>query len=321
VVIFSHGWSGTNPKHYGAWIEHLVRRGNIVVYPLYQDPGFKYPPNKILGNAVAAIQSAVAELQSGGHVRPDLSRVAYVGHSAGGQLSANLAAVAGRRGLPSPRAVVCVQPGRSETRSERVAIPLEDLDRIPRGTLLLTIAGEADRVVRDVDAKKIFYGAAQVPLEDKDFVQLVGDDHGEPALSAGHFAPVAIDETYDDGVPKGRPDRGGLLGRGREQRDDAGPVRQWIRERVTARLAGRARDRGGQDGADAGFDLAEAGAGPRSVNAMDYYGTWKLVDGLCDAAFYGRNRPYALGNTPEQRHMGFWSDGTPVNELLVTDEP
>ena len=36
VVIFLHGWSGTNPLYYGAWIDHIVKRGNIVVFPRYQ---------------------------------------------------------------------------------------------------------------------------------------------------------------------------------------------------------------------------------------------------------------------------------------------
>ena len=57
------------------------------------------------------------------------------------------------------------------------------------------------------------------------------------------------------------------------------------------------------------------------INALDFYGTWKLFDGLCDAAFYGKNREYALGNTPQQRFMGVWSDGVPVKELKVTDKP
>jgi hypothetical protein len=57
------------------------------------------------------------------------------------------------------------------------------------------------------------------------------------------------------------------------------------------------------------------------VNALDYYGTWKLFDGLIDAAFTGKNRQYALGNTPQQRFMGVWSDGVPVKELRVTDKP
>jgi hypothetical protein len=40
-----------------------------------------------------------------------------------------------------------------------------------------------------------------------------------------------------------------------------------------------------------------------------------------DAAFYGSNRNYALGNTLEQRFMGVWCDGVAVKELMVTDHP
>jgi hypothetical protein len=36
---------------------------------------------------------------------------------------------------------------------------------------------------------------------------------------------------------------------------------------------------------------------------------------------HGTNREYALGNTPPQRFMGKWSDGTPVKELQVTVAP
>jgi len=57
------------------------------------------------------------------------------------------------------------------------------------------------------------------------------------------------------------------------------------------------------------------------VDAMDYYSTWKLFDALTDYAFYGTNHEFCLGNTPEQRFMGYWSDGTPVKELTVTDNP
>ena len=60
---------------------------------------------------------------------------------------------------------------------------------------------------------------------------------------------------------------------------------------------------------------------PFYANCLDYYGYFKLFDGLTDAAFFGENREYALGNTPEQRYMGKWSDGTPVKELIVTDNP
>jgi hypothetical protein len=54
---------------------------------------------------------------------------------------------------------------------------------------------------------------------------------------------------------------------------------------------------------------------------MDYYGYWKFFDGLTNAAFYGRNRVYALGDTPQQRFMGLWSDGIPVKEPRVIADP
>ena len=41
------------------------------------------------------------------------------------------------------------------------------------------------------------------------------------------------------------------------------------------------------------------------------------VDHVSDTL--GRNREFALGNTPQQRFMGLWSDGRPVQELVVID--
>ncbi len=62
-------------------------------------------------------------------------------------------------------------------------------------------------------------------------------------------------------------------------------------------------------------------ASPTTPDALDFYGFRKLFDALADAAFYGRNRAYALGNTPQQRYMGAWSDGRPVKELVILDRP
>jgi hypothetical protein len=58
-----------------------------------------------------------------------------------------------------------------------------------------------------------------------------------------------------------------------------------------------------------------------TLNALDWYGTWKLGDALMTCAFAGQDCEYALGNTSEQRFMGYWSDGVPVTELEVTDDP
>jgi hypothetical protein len=58
-----------------------------------------------------------------------------------------------------------------------------------------------------------------------------------------------------------------------------------------------------------------------TLNALDWYGTWKLGDALMDCAFAGQECDFALGNTPQQRFMGYWSDGVPVTELEVVADP
>lgn len=264
LIVFSHGWGAMDPNLYGAWIEHLVRRGNIVVYPLYQD-SLRTPVRDFTPNAVAGVRDAIRRLQEeAGHVRPQLSRFALVGHSMGGILSANLAALFEAEGLPRPRAVMSVEPGNTWVRPQ-IAVELEDLSRIPKETLLLAIAGDRDTLARAVDAKRVFEESTAIPLANKDFVTLVSDSHGQPALMATHTAPSA---------PK---------------------------EIVVAASRTTMRERG--------------------VDALDFYGTWKLFDGLTDAAFDGKNRDYALGNTARQRSMGRWSDGVAVKELKVTDRP
>ncbi len=54
---------------------------------------------------------------------------------------------------------------------------------------------------------------------------------------------------------------------------------------------------------------------------LDTNGYWKWFDGLIAAAYCGRYREYALGNTPEQRFMGLRPDGTPIVEATVRDTP
>src|SRR5205085_4620953 len=80
LVIFLHGWGGMNPLYYGAWIDHLVKRGNVVVYPRYQAT-LLTAREDFTPNSLDAIKDAIARLQSEpGHVKPDLSKVATVGH-------------------------------------------------------------------------------------------------------------------------------------------------------------------------------------------------------------------------------------------------
>lgn len=193
VVVFSHGWLSMNPGLYGAWVEHLARRGHTVVYPRYQADGLT-PPADYLPNAVHAIRDALEVLQTGlGHVRPRRDRFALVGHSAGGNLSAQLAATAADAGLPEPRAVVAVMPG--EVRID------EDFDfgRIPTRTLLVVIVGDRDALVGDALARRIHAETPQVSPERKAYLHYRTDRDGPVPLVADHFAPLAGLPRLDTG--------------------------------------------------------------------------------------------------------------------------
>ena len=282
VIVFLHGWGGMNPLYYGAWVDHLVKRGNIVVYPRYQ-ANLLTSVNDFTPNTISAVKDAVTRLQTEkGHITPDFNKFATVGHSLGGVLAANVAALAAESKLPRVRAVMAVEPGITES---PINVSLADLKRIPAETLLLAIAGDQDSLVRDIDAKRIYYESTLIPANNKDFILLVSDSHGTPVLQASHRAPTAMDKSYDNGEGVG----GGLPG-GAERIGDAQISRRVRPETML-------------------------------INALDFYGTWKLLDALTDAAFTGKNREYALGNTPQQRFMGVWSDGVPVKELKVTDTP
>lgn len=282
LIVLIHGWGGMNPLYYGAWLDHLVKRGNIVVYPRYQAT-LLTPITDFLPSTLGAIKDAITLLQKEpGHVKPDLNKFAIVGHSVGGLMAANVAALASESNLPTVRAVMSVEPGITEA---PINIPLADLKKIPADTLLLAVAGDQDTLVRDIDAKRIYYESTQVPAANKDFILMVTDSHGTPALLASHRAPTAMDRDYDNGETiSGAPNPSRI---GNSSSRQNGPTRLES----------------------------------MMVNALDFYGTWKLFDGLCDAAFYGKNREYALGNTKEQRFMGVWSDGVAVKELKVTDTP
>jgi surfactin synthase thioesterase subunit len=250
LIVFIPGHNIFDPSSYQAWIEHIVKRGNIVVFPRYQKSTSSPPPSAYDTNVATAAKNAIYWLQtSSTSTRPLTNRFAVVGHSVGGMLAANLAANAKSSKLPPLRAVMCTQPGVSSF------VKLSPMNQIPANTLLLAVSSADDTIAGSADALRIYYESTKVPATNKDYVVVRHDDHGATPLTASHTAALA---TTDSTFP---PD------------------------------------------------------------ALNYYGFWKLFDGLCDTAFYGTNRKYALGGTTQECFMGFWSDGTPVNQLFSISQP
>ncbi len=256
VILFLHGWLEVDPVGFGAWLSHLTRKGNIVIYPRYQKSPF-HPRPDMFAEAVEATRKALEIVPLLG-VIPDTSRFAIVGHSIGGMMAFCIASSWDSLGLPRPKAVMSVQGGGKP-------LPSFQPERIHPNTLLVAIAGEDDFVVGSELSEQMILRAVQVPDTNKDFLIAMSDDRGFPPLYADHISALA-----------------GLPGMG------------CCAASIITRFYGK------------------SGA---NVDALDWYGWWKLFDGLCDAAFYGKNKHYALGGTPEQLFMGNWSDGMPVKRM------
>lgn len=174
VVIFLHGWEVTGSAAYRAWLTHLARVGATVIAPRYQIRN-STPPEQTLDNVLAGVRSALRRVQMRGDT------VTVAGHSAGGALAADYAAVAAREGLPPASRVLAIYPG-SAIRGTN-GVPVVDAP-LPPETRLVVMASPADQVVGTAPAEALVAAARAVPTAQSRLVMI---DQG-PA--SDHFGPV-----------------------------------------------------------------------------------------------------------------------------------
>ncbi len=260
VVVFLHGYGGYNPMIYGAWIRHLVRKGQIVIFPRYQRNLWSPSPDKFPDNTAQGILDALAFLRKHALPQPDLAHLSYIGHSYGGVIAANLSIRAAEYDLPTPEAVFLCAPGSGPFDGAR----LDSYADFPSETKLLILTGENDQVVGEEFAWKVFNEAVHTPW--RNLLRQYKDPYGQPPVGAGHNQSYAPDLAFDSGM-----------------------------RNPTARRALR----------------------HGRVNAVDYYGYWKLADALLACARTGTWCETAFGGTEAQRSLGTWSDGTPIRPLDV----
>lgn len=191
VMVFLHGYGGYNPMVYGYWIRHLVRKGNIVIYPRYQRDLFFPGPKKFAPNAAKGIRDALQKLRTGDHVRPTDAPLIMAGHSYGGVIALNLAVHADSFGIPAPAGVLLAAPGTGPLNGGR----LDDYSVLPPDLRLLIVVPDRDGTVGDEFAHLAFRTAVNTPR--RNLLRHYADDHGAPGITAGHNESYSLDTSFD----------------------------------------------------------------------------------------------------------------------------
>jgi len=193
VVVFIHGLGETNPKLYGAFIKHLVRKGNIVIYPRYQRTlDFTTQIAEFNDSCAKGIKKALDTIQQPGHVKGRIENYFILGHSVGGVLTADMSMLYAQYGLPKPRAAFSMQPGAANYLMSSYYL-------FPSDVPYLILVSQDDAVVGTAPGTTIYNQSVNAPTSHKNLVHTYQDNHGSPAVTATHFDPLAGDAAFDNG--------------------------------------------------------------------------------------------------------------------------
>lgn len=194
VVVFHHGYGAINPMIYGRWLRHIVRQGNIVIYPRYQNNLFSPSTKKFADNASTAIRHALEELKTGDHVRPISQGLILAGHSYGGAISAYLGVNHQELNIPKPAGLLLASPGTGPLNGAR----LDSYEGMPEDIALLVMVSVNDHVVGEELGRIIFETAVNTPQ--RNLIIQHPDEHGAPAITAGHNESYALDSDFDGNI-------------------------------------------------------------------------------------------------------------------------
>lgn len=175
LVIFFHGQGGpleNTPTYHRAWIDHLVKKGAVVVYPRYQE----LASPAVIGPAVAGVRTAAEQL------RPKHLPVLALGFSRGGALAVEYAAVARARGVPVPDAIESVNPASLGDQAQLV-----DLRPLAPRTIMAMIVSDEDPGGRD-GARLLLARLRDAKFPAEQIQLAFARSHG--SFSADHLAPL-----------------------------------------------------------------------------------------------------------------------------------
>lgn len=289
VAVLFHSWGAVNPALYGGFIDHLARKGYLVLLPRFQEVNRSRPADAT-GLADGLIRDALASLANDPKARPDLNRVAFIGHSAGVPLALNVAAGAGETQLPAPKLIFGLMPGGIASTEKERGIMLRDLSTVDPSTLIIAMSGDREHLPSDRASRRIFEATSGVPLARKLFMRASSDDHGYPPLTATLASPGSPKPDYDASAIK-------------LQADPPKDPKQKSTWKWSADMA-----------LSGPQTILTQQLGNNGTDTLDYLAFWKTFEMAAEAAFSGKDAS-ALMRDPKFIDMGNWSDGWPVRRL------
>lgn len=175
VIFFGHGYVASFTEGYQAFMEHLVSRGFVVVYPGYSiqfDPAQQYR---------AEDAGFVAGIESMAPGRVDLDRIGFVGHSFGAGMIPRMIQHAAARGWGADVLwAVSLSPAWAFEVGDG---PID----VPAHTRFLTISYENDVFV-DTQVATEMLGALTVPDSQKHQLLI----HSSGDLVSSHLLPITL---------------------------------------------------------------------------------------------------------------------------------
>lgn len=176
LVVYFHGQGGpteATPENHLPWINHLVARGSIVVYPRYEMT-YEADPMRYI---VEGVSTATNRIET------DDLPVLAIGYSRGGAIAVEYAAVASRFGLPVPDSIISVFPASHGNQQREI-----DLTPLPHSTTVLIMIGRQDSVVGGTGARYLLRRLEQAGYPGENIELDFVSSHG--AFEATHSAPL-----------------------------------------------------------------------------------------------------------------------------------
>lgn len=192
VVLFIHGYGAINPMIFGEWISHLVRQGNVVIYPRYQKNLLSPSTEEFTSLVGNAYRNALEDLKSIPNIQISKDHF-IVGHSYGGVITANIALKYKELNLPKPRAIFSCEPGHGPL-TGGVEPDYSAMDpTIP----MVILVGDDDWTVGDEFGKRLYY---ETDMDQPKFLlRQKAASYDTFSITASHYEPYAINEQFDNG--------------------------------------------------------------------------------------------------------------------------